>query len=54
MQDSVCEKIKKQKAVNFFNNLICAFMAVSVFAMIGIEYGNSRLPANSSTQRCIK
>lgn len=54
MQNSVCEKIKKQKAVNFFNNLICAFIAASVFAMIGIEYGNSRLPANSGTQRYVK
>lgn len=54
MKNPGCEKIKKQKAVNFFNNLICAFIAALVFAMICVEYGSSRLSANSSTHGCIK
>lgn len=41
---------KKEKALNFLNNLVCAFMVAAVFAMIGVEYGNIQGPTHSGSQ----
>ena len=40
--------------MNTLNNIICAFMAAAVFAMIGIEAGNQPGATHSGTQQYIR